>query len=417
MLKKISTNNLKRKINSQQESENGGISQSNPRNGGISQSNPRKLLRVVTPNITLLTLRRLLNEFPLILVSHAVRAYSDTPSTLERVTGCPLLLQSVLYAECEDRITVDCDLASLQNARIARRLKLASGQDDWVIVLTVDLKEYLTRILPLDVVDQNKKGENKGKEQGTSKVDDNETIAAVNFYAYIANILYASTTLSNEEAEQLYTRWCISGSPKVELECDMFGSNNLQSSSSSGSSSSSSSSLAERVLKHYSADQTPPLANLIRRLLHSGLLLKRSDVRTSSSSSIPTPLIISSSSSSSPSSSSSSSSLLSSSRLKKSVSSSSSLSSSSSSSSSSSAYLFGAPECGRMVAYLREGRSELKKTLLKNIARELPLTSLEKSNLRKSALPTRLHILDLIGTGAAVLVETASGTFIRASSQ
>jgi len=70
-----------------------------------------------------------------------------------------------------------------------------------------------------------------------------------------------------------------------------------------------------------------------------------------------------------------------------------------------------------MVAYLREGRSELKKTLLKNIARELPLTSLEKSSLRKSALPTRLHILDLIGTGAAVLVETASGTFIRASSQ
>ena len=52
MLKKLSTTtNLKRKINSvQQES--------------AENTKPRKLLRVVTPNITLLTLRRLLNEFP-----------------------------------------------------------------------------------------------------------------------------------------------------------------------------------------------------------------------------------------------------------------------------------------------------------------------------------------------------------------
>ena len=363
----------------------------------------KKLSRIQIPaNNTLEALRRCLNEFPLLLISRAVRSFSEENPTLERVGGCPRLMQSVLYAECADRLEVDRDLASLQNARIARRLKVSSGQDDWAVVLTQDLKEYLhqkRRQSRHSDVQLRDKDDDDNKNNGDDK-DDHDTNAAVSFYAYVANALYSSTTLSFEEAENLYTLWCKSGSPLVELQCDVWGESQVVSSGSS-------SSLAERVLRHYSAAKVPPLSSILQWLLHTGLFIKRSDVRsrTAISQSVSQHPLPSSSSSSSSSYSSSISSSSSSSLMAKTQ------------AVSASAYLFGAPECGRLVAYLREGRAELNRRLRKHASRELLLQSIEKSTFRKSALPTRLHVLDAIGSGMAVVVETASGKFIRAAAQ
>jgi len=383
----------------------------------ISEDDPQKKLKRIPTNDTLVALRRCLSEFPLVLISRAVRSFSEENPTLERVGGCPLLVQTVLYAECADRLQVDRDLASLQNARIARRLKISSGQDDWAVVLTQDLNEYLNRkrreqpsLDPIrqDGRDDGDKKKNDYDDSGGGNNGDSsggggdlEANAAVNFYAYIANTLYSSTTLSDEDAERLYSQWCKSGSPFIELECDLWGKSEVVTRGSSATtSSSSSSSLAERVIRHVSAKKIPPLSTLIRWLLHTGLLIKRIDVRSRTAISQPVshhPLLSSSSSSLSSSSSSTATSITTTQAI------------------SASAYLFGAPECGRLVAYLREGRAELNRKLRKNASRELSLDSLQKSSLRKSALPTRLHLLDAIGSGMAVVVETASGKYIRAA--
>jgi hypothetical protein len=369
-----------------------------------------QIIKRIPSNDTLVALRRCLSEFPLILISRAVRSFSEENPTLERVGGCPLIVQTVLYAECADRLQVDRDLASLQNARIARRLKISSGQDDWAVVLTQDLNEYLNRKRreqpPLDPIrqdgDDKKKNDDDGGGGGNNNGDssggggDPEANSAVNFYAYIANTLYSSTTLSDEDAERLYSQWCKSGSPFIELECDSWGKSEVVTRGSSATTSSYSS-LAERVIKHVSAKKIPPLSTLIRWLLHTGLLIKRIDVRSRTAISQPVshhPLLSSSSSSST---SITTTSITTTQAI------------------SASAYLFGAPECGRLVAYLREGRAELNRKLRKNASRELSLDTLQKSSLRKSSLPTRLHLLDAIGSGMAVVVETASGKFIRAA--
>ncbi len=184
-----------------------------------------------------------------------------------------------------------------------------------------------------------------------------------------------------------------------------------EASSSSSFSSSSSSSSAVRRATAAAAAGVKPLDVLLRELLQCGLLARRIDGSARNASLVAVEggggeggghasgAALSRGSSSQGASSSTSSSSSNTTEILM--------------ASPSSGYWFGVPESGRLVTYLRDGRTELRGRLARMTYKEAPRLTLCKAKLARTALPTEFHIRDAIGVGMCTSVRTASGEFVR----
>lgn len=402
---------------------------------------------------TLAAFQLLRSQFSTVVASKVrqrTNLLEEKRARFEVLCPVPAIPTSCLLANIP-RTTLDAEVADLQNQRIARLLKLHSGDDEYALVLTADLSLYVDNKrakaesasssyagVPAmaSAASSSSSSVSSTQPPGTASsstsrsapaaVSADTTVdvpAAVIFYAYLANAFHRTVSVSHDDVVHCFKSWTADGRPATSLMQQQqqaatskpnsiavsarAGAGAGSNSSGTGSdslgfidlladddaagaarprkSTAASSSSSVAAAPSASARRTPisaaasssssssvtaatnnlrQLDPIMRVLIQSGLLVRRYDAIRGSHSSVI-------------------------------------------------AYWFGVPECGRLVSYLRDGRTELVSRLKRTHYKEMPKTELMKVKLSRSALSVDFHIRDGVGVGLVSVISTPAGQFVR----